>query len=72
MDTRSSSCENSKHKESKGYNLSDACRGDGERGDDGAEEIELEVSDRRDADSHEQDHEGGLDALAERFKIVKA
>ena len=57
--------------QAQGYNLSDACRSYGEHGNDGAEEIELEISDRCDADSQEQDHEGGLDGLTERFKLVE-
>ena len=57
--------------QAQGYNLSDACRSYGEHGNDGAEEIELEIRDRCDVDSQEQDHEGGLDGLTERFRLVE-
>jgi hypothetical protein len=36
--------------------LANTCGSDGEHSDNGAEEVELEIRDRRDADSQEQDH----------------
>lgn len=53
-----------------GYNLADTRRGDGQDCDDRAEEIELEIRDRRNTNSKEEDHERSLDALAAQLMVV--
>ncbi|KAG6477886.1 hypothetical protein ZIOFF_061318 [Zingiber officinale] len=48
----------------KGYNLANACSGNRKNGDDGAKKIEVEIGDRCNADSKQEEKQSQLDTMA--------
>ncbi|KAG6475077.1 hypothetical protein ZIOFF_064295 [Zingiber officinale] len=58
----------------KGYNLANACSGNRKNGDDGAKKIEVEIGDRCNADSEQEEKQSQLDTMAANkflFRTVK-